>query len=440
MLGTLKAARKAHSTTHSGQTDGAVPYLPVELWGLILREAQFDDLLPRYRWLRWYALVCKAWRPYAQQLLFSHVALRGSSHCKAFSSAILSSHSLAHARSLQNSVHTISMVMDHQAFYADAVQLCPRLRELHLCMYHACFRPETYGKLAAAPRSIRALRVRAYHYAALYQLLALFPHVEYIEIDCSGITAPLPDPPPAPPPAWRLRELRYANPRRATHGFVEWALSGPGAGSRDTLEALRVQCPTFSPSLLPELGVTGLRSLAVPRVMRGDDLSGLARLEDVWLTCPRYPSPTFLTLPLGVRHLALHVLGDSDYEDVIAELGRFFVNTGGGIESITYNRRCDEDDSVEDVVALHEFCQSREIAFKLMDPPYGYYAGEHIPFEPVSSCPREMPVSKRRAIQGALLEDVLQWPFRKPTLSRKVGRKMKKALKHTIPAAAFRKR
>lgn len=360
-------------------TTNALSLLPIEIWILVLREAQYDDLLPRYRWLRRYCLVCKSWSPHAQQLLFAHVALRGSTHCKAFKKAVRASaqHNPEHTAALCRSVRTIQMVIDHQEIYAGVVQLCPALRELHLCMYHAAFRPDALARLAQLPSTVRALRVRAYHYTALFQLLALFPNIEYLEVDCSGIPGPLPDPLPSPP-AWRLRELRYSNPRRATQGFVEWALSGPGAGSRDTLEALRVQCPTFSPSILAELGLFRLRSLAVPRVLAGDDLAILNHIEEIWMTAPRYPTPTFRRLPTGLRHLALHPLSETvDCEAVTADLAAYYENSDGLLEVVTYHRRYDDDDeSVEDIQMLHQFCKERGITFRLMDPLYGYYAGE----------------------------------------------------------------
>ncbi|KAL1951320.1 hypothetical protein VTO73DRAFT_469 [Trametes versicolor] len=419
-------------------TTNALSLLPIEIWILVLREAQYDDLLPRYRWLRRYCLVCKSWSPHAQQLLFAHVALRGSTHCKAFKKAIRASaqHNPEHTAALCRSVRTIQMVIDHQEIYAGVVQLCPALRELHLCMYHAAFRPDALARLAQLPSTVRALRVRAYHYTALFQLLALFPNIEYLEVDCSGIPGPLPDPLP-PPPAWRLRELRYFNPRRATQGFVEWALSGPGAGSRDMLEALRVQCPTFSPSILAELGLSRLRSLAVPRVLAGDDLAILNHIEEIWMTAPRYPTPTFRRLPTGLRHLALHPLSETvDCEAVTADLVAYYENSDGLLEVVTYHRRYDDDDeSVEDIQMLHQFCKERGITFRLMDPLYGYYAGERIPFEPVTSCPRDMPLSSRRLIVSqSKLDAILKMPRKKPTFTRKMARSAKRAFENIHPA------
>ncbi|KAI0334120.1 hypothetical protein GY45DRAFT_1319009 [Cubamyces sp. BRFM 1775] len=421
---------------------GHASTLPIEIWILILREAQYDDLQPRYRWLRRYSLVCSAWRPYAQELLFAHVALRGSGHCKAFQRAVLSPHDPAHGLRLRRAVRTLSMVMDHQQIYPAVIGLCPALRELHLCMYHASFRADVLAALASAiPRTVRALRVRSYHYAALFQLLALVPHIEYLEVDCNSANAPMPHPIPCDPPRWRLRELRYTNLRRGTHALVEWALSGPGEGSRDALEALRVQCPSFNPSVLPMLGVSRLRSLAIPRVANGDDLSVLTHIEELWMTAPRYPTPTFLPLPASVRHLALHPLAGAtevDYESIEAELSAFYEQAGAHLEVVTYHRRCDEDDeSVEDVRMLYDFCKARNLEFRLMDPPYGYYAGERIPFEPIGQCPRPAPQSSRRSTEQGRVVSILTAPRKKPTLTRKLARSAKRAFGSTIPPAAL---
>ncbi|KAH9849244.1 hypothetical protein C2E23DRAFT_762331 [Lenzites betulinus] len=436
-----KSTARSRAKAAEGMGHAAVDLLPIELWILILRAAQYDDLLPRYRWLRSYSLVCRAWSPHAQQLLFAHVSLRGSTHCAAFMAAIASARALspAHAAALCSAVRTMSMVMDHQPIYAHTLALVPHLRELHVCMYHAAFRPPALAALARLPPTVRALRVRAHHPTALFQLLALFPHIEFLEVDASGIRAPLPAPPPCAPPPWRLRELRYANVHRGAHAFVEWALSGPGAGARATLEALRVQCPTFSAGALPALGLARLRTLAVPRVMAGDELGVLAHVEEVWMIAPRYPSPAFRPLPAGLRHLALHPLGEAEYSAIVADLAAYYESSEGRLEVLTYHRRVDEDDDegVEDVQLLCEFCRERGVEFRLMDPPYGYYAGERVPFEPVSECPRAMPLSARRRGGEAKLEAIMQMTRKKPTLRRKIARSAKKAFGSAIHPAAL---
>ncbi|OSD03323.1 hypothetical protein PYCCODRAFT_261971 [Trametes coccinea BRFM310] len=434
----LPLRRRHESTsTRTSKTKSNKPKLPIELWIQILHEAQYDDLLPRYRWLRRYSLVCRAWRPHAQELLFAHVSLRGSNHCQSFQRAILSARDPAHGEKLRTSVRTLSITMDHQDIYADVLRLCPNVRELHVCMYHASFRTESLTALGAAlPRTVKALRVRTYHYTALFQLLTLFPHIEYLEVDCSTVPARMPDPLPLPPPRWRLRELRYANLHRGAHGFIEWALSGAGKGSRETLEALRVHCPSFNPSVLPSLGVSRLRSLTIPRVSTGDDLSVLTHIEEVWMIAPRNPGPTFIPLPSSVRHLALHPLEEGgDYAGVMSDLSAYYMRSGGNLEVLTYHRRYDEDDeSVDDIRMLHDFCAENNVEFRLMDPPYGYYAGERVPFEPLTECPRLLSYSARRRMGPEKLAAIVRIPRRRPTFTQKIARTAKKAFENAIPA------
>ncbi|KAI1785063.1 hypothetical protein LXA43DRAFT_1039804 [Ganoderma leucocontextum] len=398
--------------------------LPIELWIDILRKAQYDDGIARYKWIKRYALVCRAWRCHAQQLLFRHVALRGSIHCKTFVNGLRSITIGGHADILTSSVETLSIAMDHQDIYADAIGLCSNLQELDVCLYHASFRPTILEKLRPLS-GLRVLRVRAHHYTALFQLLARFPDIEYLEVNCSGAQDPFPDL-SHPAPSWRLRELRYANFRRGTHGFVEWAVSGRASGTRETLEVLHVQSLSFDPSSVPALGLTRLRSLSVPCVTDGDDLSQLTHLQEIGMTHPRHPPPAFLPLPPGIRHISLHHLEKGDVEDVLAALEEYYDESDKELRVVTYHRSCeDKDDLLEDLRMLHDFFEARDIEFRLMDPPYGYYACERVPFEPVLTFPRPAPLSSRRQ---ADMETLLQRAPPRQTMGRKFVRSMKRAL------------
>ena len=349
--------------------------LPIELWISILHEAQYDDGIARYKWIKRYALVCRAWRCHAQKLLFRHVALRGSTHSKTFVNGLRSITDPDHLETLTSSVETLSIAMDHQDVYAEAIGFCSHLRELDLCLYHASFRPAVLEKFKPLP-GLRILRVRAHHYTALFQLLTRFPDIEYLEVNCSGAQDPFPDL-SQPVPAWRLRELRYANFRRGTHGFVEWAVSGAAAGTRETLEVLHVQSMSFDPSSAPALGLTHLRSLYVPCVTDGDDLSQLTELREIGMTHPRHPPPAFLPLPPGIRHISLHHLEKGDVEDVLAALEEYYDESDKELRVFTYHRSCeDKEDLLEDLRMLHDFFEARDIEFRLMDPPYGYFACE----------------------------------------------------------------
>ncbi|TFK79767.1 hypothetical protein K466DRAFT_656798 [Polyporus arcularius HHB13444] len=430
----MKGKKRAQDVVGQGS-----PGFPIELWIDILREAQYDDLVPCYAWLKKYALVCRAWRPHAQRLLFHRVALNhGASHCKAFLKSMSSIQDREHAALLTGSIQTLSMSLDHQEIYADIIELCSNLKELRMCLYHASFRPNVLARIARVAPSIKMLRVRAYNYSVLFQTLPLFHAVEILDVDCS----PAEDAFPAlsfPTPAWQLRELRYTNFRRGTHVFVDWALSGAAAGSSETLEALQIHCPSFSPSTLPELGATRVRSLFVPRVTAEDDLSLLTQLEEVWMTHPRHPPPAFAPLPPSIRYITLDALGDNDdYDNILSDLQACYERTGGRLEVITYHRQCiDREDPLDDVRALYEFCEDHGVEFRLIKPPYGSFAGERIPLSMQVTVPRATPLSSCR--ESALeVESLLQTWYKKRSPARRFVTKAKRAFNNVTmihPAA-----
>ncbi|KAI1789710.1 hypothetical protein LXA43DRAFT_892423 [Ganoderma leucocontextum] len=418
--------------------------LPIELVLEILQEAQYDDLVPRYKWLKNYALVCRTWSPHAQQLLFGYVALLGGAeHCKTFRKILklTEARDPGHAAFLKNSIRTLGMVIDHQDIYVDVVQLCPNLRELHLSLYHASFRPDVLRRLAEVGVQLKALRVKTYHYLPLFQLLSLLPGLEYLEVDCNSVMDNTLTIPPISPPIWQLRHLRYANLRRNTQTFVEWALSGPGAVSRGSLDVLEVLSPSFHPSTIAALGVAPtLRSLSVQRLFDGDDLSALTHLQEIVVVHPSGTPPTFRQLPSGIVHVALDAMVKApECARTAAGLAAYHERSGGSLRVLTYNRRCDSRiDQLTDVDMLYDFCVARGIEFRLMDPPYGLYAGERVPLKPARSFPRELPLSSRRPLQVQGAE--LPWKTRgKASFARKVVSVASRAFSGTIPAMALAK-
>lgn len=281
-----------------------------------------------------------------------------------------------HAAMLQASIHILSMTLDHQEMYADILEMCPNLRELRMTLYHAAFRPHVLSRIAGVATSIKMLHVRTYHYTVLFQLLPLFHAVEVLDVDCTPAPDVFPDL-TFPAPAWRLRDLRYINLRRDTHPFTEWALSGMAAGTSETLEALQVECPTFSPSSLRALGLTGLRSLSLPRVTDDDNLFPLTHLEEIYITSSRKPRPTFRQLPSGIRHIILNAIDGADRDAIVSDLRAYHERTGAGLAIITYHREVkDMEVQLDDIRALYEFCEECGVEFRLVNPPYGFYMGE----------------------------------------------------------------
>ncbi|KAM5537412.1 hypothetical protein V8D89_008931 [Ganoderma adspersum] len=418
--------------------------LPIELVLEILQEAQYDDLVPRYKWLKNYSLVCRAWSPYAQQLLFAYIALLGGAdHCRTFRKILklADARDPEHAAFLKNSVRTLGMVIDHQHIYADVVRLCPNLRELHLSLYHASFRPDVLRRLAEGGARLKALRVKTYHYLPLFQLLSHLPGLEYLEVDCNSVLDSALTVPPLSPPTWPLRHLRYTNLRRNSPPFLEWALSGPGAVARKSLDVLEVISPSFNLSTIAALGIAStLRSLTVQRLFDRDDLSALTSLQEIAVVHPSGTPPTFRQLPAGIVHVVLDAITRaSECATTVAGLAAYHERSGRSLRVLTYNRRCDSRvDQLMDVDMLYDFCVGRGIEFRLMDPPYGFYPGERVPLNPARSFPRDLPVSSRRPLQVQGAE--LPWKTRgKATLARKIVSVASRAFVGTIPAMALAK-
>ncbi len=349
------------------------PRLPLELVFTILEEAQYNDLVPQYKWLKSYSLVCRSWRAHVQQLLFTQVALlKGAGQCKAFknSIALADAHDPDHAKLLRESVRTLGMSMDHQEIYADVLAMCPNIREMQATLYHGCFRPEVLKRLARTPK-VQALRIKAHHSMPLFQFMGVFQFVEYLEVDCNNVQDTFDFP---SSPSWRLRELRYSNFHRSSHLFLSWALSGP---ARDTLEILRVQCNQLELSMLVTLGVAArLRSLSVQRLRETDDLSSFKALRELAVIYPQIAPLTFKTLPDGVVHIDLAQMHNDIATAVALGLAEYQDRTYGSLQFLTYQRRGSPFDPMTDAELLYNFCATRNIEFRLFDPDYGRYAGE----------------------------------------------------------------
>ncbi|RDX43895.1 hypothetical protein OH76DRAFT_1409696 [Lentinus brumalis] len=414
--------RRTRSSSRRGQ---GLRRLPIELWIDILRDAQYDDLVPSYKWLKRFALVCRAWRPYAQQLLFAHVALPlGASHCRAFIRSMASTKGAEHAAMLTASIHTLSMALDHQDVYADVLEMCPNLRELRMTLYHASFRPHILSRISRIAPSMKMLHIQAHYYSVLLQILPLFHAVEVLDIDCSIAVQDLfPDLAGRAAPVWRLRDLRYNNLHWQTDGFVKWALSGAANGSLDTVEALQVECRTFFASSVCALGLSRLRSLHVGRVTEDDDFSSLTQLEEIMITLPRQPPPAFHVIPSGVKHIGLNAIDDAERPVVLSELRAYRERTGSSLLTITYQREFqDTEGSFDDIRALYQLCEVHAIQFRLIAPPYGHCTGEGMPLSLNITVPRAMPLSLRRNSLPSV-ETLLQMPEKKSSAQRLVSKK-----------------
>ncbi|OJT15698.1 hypothetical protein TRAPUB_5076 [Trametes pubescens] len=439
--------------------------LPTELVIAILEEAQYEDLLPRYKWLKRYSRVCRAWRAPAQRLLFSHVALlRGAAQCKAFKDAVtdLSSADPAHLDYLRESVKTLAMAVDHQEVYAEVIELCPNLRELHLSLYHASFRPDVLARLARGPR-VEAIRVKAYHLWPLLQLLSVYGTVQYLEIDFNSVRDGFAEAQDLPTPLTQLRELRYFDQLHRTHPLVEWILSGP---SQKTLEVLELRCPGIELEMLAGVG-PHLRSLAIAGLGGNDDVAEVAPALEELVVLASFPVTVSLVkrFPASLVHLAIQdlTLNGRCVEDVDA-LAAYYVNGGLSLRVLSFHCRRGEPEKAarSDALAMFELCKARGIEFRFFEPPYGHYAWEvraalniytmmfswlfflqRVPLESVRTFPRPTPFSERRA--GSMSGEQLsaEWDLSrargKSSFVRRVAKAAGKAFGSSIPPMALAK-
>ncbi|KAI0632956.1 hypothetical protein C8Q77DRAFT_857572 [Trametes polyzona] len=422
--------------------------IPAELVLAILEEAQYDDILPRYKWLKRYSRVCRTWRPYAQRLLFTQVALlRGAPHCQAFVTAVSPTPTSdeAHLAFLRGSVRSLAMVVDHQEIYAEVVELCPNVTELHVSLFHASFRPEVLARFARGPQ-IEVLRIRAYHQWTLAQLLSVYVTVKYLEVDMNSGRETALDTDGWPAPPGQLRELRYSNVYHRTHPFFRWILSG---SSKDTLEVLELRSPNIRTDTLAELSVGArLRSLLLPVVslQQGAELASVApKLEELELLMVMpFPQSVFDGLPPGLVHLGLRdASGDAGLAAHVHALATYHDRSGGTLRVLSHHRRCEDADEEgggesRDTFALFQFCQSKGIEFRSFEPMYGHYAGERVPLGPARTFPRPAPLSERRAV--TVDENGFKMGGKvKRSFVRRVAKAAGKAFGSSIPPVALAK-
>ncbi|KAI0354310.1 hypothetical protein OH77DRAFT_1405411 [Trametes cingulata] len=417
-----------------------VQALPNELVIAIIEEAQYDDLLPRYKWLKRYCRVCRSWRSIAQRLLFAHVALlQGAAQCKAFRDAITSSSSnLPHLFFLRESVRMLSLVIDHQEVYGEVIELCPNLRELHLRVNHGFFRPHVLEHLARGPR-IEALRLRTYHRRPSLQLLEVYQgSLVYLELDYQGVVQETPQALGSPLPNLRLRELRYYSVCRETSAFPEWVLSGP---SKDTLQVLHIKCSHFQLDTLAASGVGArLLSLTTDANCADVDLAMLApSLRELAIESSRISPPALKRLPSGLVHISLRDISEQPYHDIVEALTTYYTQSNGSLRVLTYHRRqaTEKRDAFDDVLELYSFCLAQGIEFRLFQPVYGYYAGERLSLGPVCSFPRPTPVSSRRGMLD--VHNLSLTSARKQSRIRRMVKAVGKAFGEGIPPVALAK-
>lgn len=348
-----------------------MPRLPTELVAKVIEEAQYEDLLPRYRWLRRYALVCREWCPFAQALIFRRIVLVGGvEQCEKVIATLSGKFSsdAAHTAFLRSCVRTLIMSMDHRQIYVDVLMLCPNLVELGVKLHHACFRSDALRSLEAAPK-IKSLRIRSAFYKPMYQLLSVFPNLESLDLDARSmrnICEPF-------TPEWKLRELRLCCIPQSTLDLLSWVFSSPC--SRESLEILHLN-NDVPPELFADFQFPNLRSLRA-RSVTEEDVEKLPCLEELGLHVVPPTQHFFTSLPTSIQHLLIPSTVDN-VETVTQGLSLFQHKPGSSLRALTYTRSPQVERGVEekDVRILQLFCHQNGLQFRFMDPPYGAMPGE----------------------------------------------------------------
>ncbi|KAK7048366.1 hypothetical protein R3P38DRAFT_2606068 [Favolaschia claudopus] len=280
--------------------------LPQELICLIVSKAYYRNFpfnTPDYDTLSACSLVNSTWRNPAQTLLFRRITLEGTPAFARFADATSNKTLLSNVRSL-----SIALVQDASGVEECSVSTlvsilghCPQLYELSVSA-HKLFslNPNDISSISAAVEagsiSLRSLRLLycSVQSPLLYELVGLFPTVEFLTVGVEIAAAP---PPMAP--ALRLYELSLH--RTPPSDVLQWLLSSSGTSLR--ILELR-DLPSASTCLDIAKCCPGIQSL---RFMRYDSHSAaiLAQctnlIELVLLNIPT----VMPTLPPSLEHLAL---------------------------------------------------------------------------------------------------------------------------------------
>lgn len=228
-------------------------WMPLDLVASIIEEAYYNDDLgktPDRCTLRACALVCTSWAGLAQKLLFRAVSIPSDlDRCAAFRSAAYAPSErsrilVSYIRSAHIDVG--SGTPDKYNSVSDLVDLvthCPRLYELSLRFHgvheldNATLDALQAAQLRAHRSPIRALSLLSCGIQSpiLYQLLVIWPTIQYLRVGTEIVA-----PPPSKPIGAKLYELTLH--RTPSAEALSWLLSA----SKDTLRILG--CHTAPPT------------------------------------------------------------------------------------------------------------------------------------------------------------------------------------------------
>ncbi|KAJ8589392.1 hypothetical protein M405DRAFT_211962 [Rhizopogon salebrosus TDB-379] len=176
-----------------------LPILP-ELLLCVLESGYYTPKgKPNYRYLKACALVCRAWSGPAQTLLFRSVTQLRNQNILTFQAALLSS--AAQGRPLGNCVRTLDILTEAYGdkyfglqIVAELLQACPQLCELALGIFGMRLEEETLEKLRGTGQRLKAFNLVYFggELPILYNLLGIWPTIQFLKIGCWTGSTPLP--------------------------------------------------------------------------------------------------------------------------------------------------------------------------------------------------------------------------------------------------------
>ncbi|KAI0046771.1 hypothetical protein FA95DRAFT_1606587 [Auriscalpium vulgare] len=300
-------------------------HLPLELVLLVMDEAFYlPSGLPDWNTLAACAAVCRAWLPFAQQLLFHHTRVG----CKAYAVAthiqhILNRPALAnYIRRLELSVSNRSFRLHSPKYHASETQFAslvanlPQLYELAVHFFTPSLDPRTVKQLSQGPSRLQALDMLESFIPSgvVYQLLQVWPSIRFL---C--IRTELLDPLDIPRPPFSLYELSSTQSRHLPS--LQWFIPPEQAQTTSPLQILEIGAK-FLEVENEEIILAHaphLRSLSLVQKPDAGFLDRFSSLEELVVTRLPLSDATSYRWPQTLQHIALW----TELEDYVRPLHPF---------------------------------------------------------------------------------------------------------------------
>ncbi|KAF8314358.1 uncharacterized protein EI90DRAFT_3090449 [Cantharellus anzutake] len=355
------------------------------------------------------ALVCRAWAPISQSLLFRNVVLGTQGQSIQFLNAIHPRTEKAHF--LRANIKSLEVLVSDeedgriitQAAFANILKLCPNVADLRLFYY--CLRPldrTTIDILRTVPAPSSLSLRSAQHPSPLWDLLSIWPTVQHLEVALWESPSIHTTQPPKATNAqqWAPYEVRWLD---ESDSGEDWALPHLlRPGSLRILQLLRIPSDDYFEDLMKKHGPY-LRSLRLcgpgggsVSPMREEiipSLKNCTSLEE--FKYMRIPSRNLLqALPPSLEHLQFQ--NNNRKPTSIRSLLEWieFSEKSRRLRVVTYNS-CGDPLS-EELRRLVEICRRRGIVLKCYadNPPME----EREPLIRPLTFPRPVPDARRKIV------------------------------------------